>query len=182
MALLPDQIGELLVQVAQRDRSAFSALYDATSSKLYGIVFRIMRRRDLTDEVVQEVYVKIWERAADYSAERGAPMTWMAAIARNRALDEVRKKQHVSIEDRPDVMELASDEPHPLANLEASQDARRLRACLDTLEPQRRDLVVRAYFDGMSREELASKFGSPVGTIKTWLHRALAQLKACLST
>ena len=82
---------ELLQRVAVKDKTAFSALYAATSAKLYGIVLRILVRRDLADEVLQEVYVKIWERAGDFDPGRASPITWMAAIARNRALDEARK-------------------------------------------------------------------------------------------
>src|SRR5262245_24007448 len=87
----------LLERVAARDRQAFSALYTATSAKLYGIILRIARRRDIADEVLQEVYVQIWQRAAHYDASKGSPITWMVAIARNRALDEARRKKAVSI-------------------------------------------------------------------------------------
>ena len=100
MAQTAHPIADLLARVARRDAEAFGALYDATSAKLYGIVLRILKRRDLADEVLQEVYVKIWERAGDFDAGRASPITWMATIARNRALDEARKRQPVSIEER----------------------------------------------------------------------------------
>lgn len=174
-------ISALLARAAQKDETAFAALYDATSSKLYGIIVRILKRRDLADEVLQEVYLKIWQRAADFDPTRASPITWMATIARNRALDEVRRRNPVSIEDTPEALQVASGEPHPLLALELSQDGARLKACLDRLEPLRRDIVVQAYFDGASREELSQRHGHPVATIKTWLHRSLAQLKACLS-
>ena len=174
-------ISELLTRVARKDEHAFALVYDATSPKLYGIVLRILRRRDLADEVLQEVFVKIWERAADFDASRASPITWMAAIARNRALDEVRKRRPVSIEDTPEALDVADLGPDPLAALEAGQDAGRLRGCLEQLEPVKRDIVVAAYWNGDSREELSQRFGAPVATIKTWLHRSLAQLKACLS-
>jgi len=93
----PHQLTELLARVATRDRVAFRQFYEATSSKLYGIVLRILRRRDIADEVLQEVYVKVWERAADFNPTVASPITWLAAIARNRALDEVRRRQAVSI-------------------------------------------------------------------------------------
>lgn len=176
-----NDISALLARVANKDAAAFEALYDFTSAKLYGIILRILRRRDMADEVLQEVYVKIWERAADFDAMRASPITWMATIARNRALDEIRKRTPLSIEDTPEALEVPSAEPHPLAALELSQDLHALQACLDRLEPQRKEIVLQAYLLGATREELSQRFGHPVATIKTWLHRSLAQLKACLT-
>ena len=175
-------ITDLLVQVGTGDRPAFSRVYDATSSKLYGIILRILKRRELADEVLQEVYVKIWERAADFDPTRASPITWMATIARNRALDEVRKRVALSIEDTPEALNVASSEASPLQAVELSQDVQRLMTCLNGLDPQRREMVVLAYINGSSREELSQRFSHPVATIKTWLHRSLAQLKACLSS
>ena len=182
MAVSANDISRLLAWAGDKDPDAFSALYDATSSKLYGIILRILRRRDLADEVLQEVYVKIWEHAAEFDPGRASPITWMATIARNRALDEVRKKTPVSIEDTPEALDVPSSGPDPLAALETSQDIRRLKACLDTLDPMKREIVVLAYLNGASREQLSQRFGHPVATIKTWLHRSLAQLKVCLTS
>jgi len=174
-------VTDLLTRVAAADQQAFATLYDATSAKLYGIILRILRRRDLADEILQEVYVKIWERAADFDPRRGSPITWMATIARNRALDEVRRHSHASIEDTPEALSVASEEPLPLQLAETAEDVRRLKECLDKLDPKRRDMVVLAYMNGSSREELSQQFGHPVATIKTWLHRSIAQLRSCLS-
>jgi RNA polymerase sigma-70 factor, ECF subfamily len=170
----------LIERIAARDRAAFSTLYAATSAKLYGIILRILRRRELADEVLQEVYVQIWERAAYYDATKGAPITWMVAIARNRALDEVRRKSAVSIEDTPEVMNLAGEEEHPLDRVEKSQELARLSQCLDALESDRRELVLLAYREGMSRETLGQRFSRPPATIKSWLRRSLLQLRDCL--
>ena len=175
-----DDLSALLVRVAGRDKAAFAALYAATSAKLYGVILRILLRRDVADDLLQEVFIKIWERAVDYDASKGSPIAWMVAIARNRALDEVRRKRPVSIEDAPETMEIASDDPSPLDNLNQSQDRQRLNRCLDGLEPDRRDMVLLAYREGLSREELAERYARPVPTIKTWLRRSLAQLKDCL--
>ena len=185
IALMPTtsaDLVQLLARVAQRDREAFNALYRATSAKLYGVVLRILVRRDLADEVLQEAFVKIWERAGDFDPTRASPITWMVTIARNRALDEVRKKGHLRIDDEPGALEVA--DPLPLASdtIEQNDDRRRLGNCLDKLEPERRDIVKLAYLDGLSREELAARFGHPVPTIKTWLHRSLKQLKDCLTS
>lgn len=176
----PQDIANLLAAVARKDREAFSALYSATSAKLYGTVLRILQRRDLADEVLQEVYVKIWDRAADYDASRASPVTWLATIARNRALDEARRKRPSSIEDHPELLDVASDDESALARVMRGEDGKRLVDCLMQLDPQRRDMVVLAYCEGLSREELAEKYAQPVNTVKTWLRRSLATLKGCL--
>lgn len=174
-------IVDLLARVRHGETAAFEQLYDVTNAKLYGIVLRILKRRDLADEVLQEVYVKIWQRAGDFDSGRASPISWMATIARNRALDEIRKRSHVSIEDVPAALDVPSSDLYPLKALELSQDMSRLSRCLDQLEPQRKEIVLQAYLHGASREELSQRFGHPVATIKTWLHRSLAQLRACLS-
>ena len=173
---------ELLQRVAVKDKTAFSALYAATSAKLYGIVLRILVRRDLADEVLQEVYVKIWERAGDFDPVRASPITWMATIARNRALDEARKTKPVSLEDMPADFDVVSDAPLALDVLLENEDGRRLADCFQKLEAEKRDVVVQAYLNGLSREDLGKRFNRPVPTIKTWLHRSLAQLKDCLGS
>ena len=112
---------------------------------------------------------------------RGSPIGWLAAIARNRALDEVRRKVPQSIEDTPEALDVMSDTLDQLTQLEQHEDLRKLAACLDKLEGNRREMVVLAYCHGLSREDLSRRFAAPVPTIKTWLHRSLAQLRACLS-
>ncbi len=175
-------LSQLLARTGAKDRAAFAALYRATSSKLYGIVLRILQRRDVADEVLQEVYVKIWNKAVDFDPRVASPIAWMAASARNRALDEVRKKRPDSLEDHPEFLEIASDEESGLDRVMRGEDGQRLTDCLSRLEPEKRDMVVRAYCDGASREELAEKYGQPVNTVKTWLRRSLAQLRTCLGS
>ena len=177
----PASLVVLMQRVAARDRAAFSALYNATSAKLYGIVLRILRRRDAADEVLQEVYVQVWQRAASFDAAKGSPVAWMAAIARNRALDAVRRKQPLSLEDAPEALDIATDEPDPLACAEQSEELARLRQCLDRLDSDRRELVLLAYREGLTREALALRLARPTGTIKSWLRRSLLQLRDCLS-
>jgi RNA polymerase sigma-70 factor (ECF subfamily) len=180
--LTPAELVSLLAAVANRDETAFEKLYAATSAKLYGVVLRILRRPELADEVMQEAYLKIWNGAAQFDASLASPITWMVAIARNRAIDLVRKKTDVSVEDMPDAPELAADVPDPLAVRERSEDARRLLDCLARLEPEQRQLVLLAYYDGLSREQLAARFKRPVNTIKTWLRRSLLAVRECLGS
>ena len=172
----------LMSAVARKDRAAFAALYTATSAKLYGIIVRILPTRGMADEIMQEVYVKMWDRAGDFDAGRASPISWMAAIARNRALDEARKRTPLSIEEMPDGYEPAAEPGHPLDGKERSEALRALLGCLSSLDKEKREIVLLAYYRGLSREALAKRYDHPVATIKTWLHRSLAQLRMCLGS
>lgn len=162
--------------MALGDRAAFEMLYAATCKKLYGIVVRIVGRRDVADDVPQDVYVRIWQRAGEFDPARSSPITWLATIARNRALDEAKRKTMRSLEECPELQNLPSDDD-PRTRLEQEEEWRRLRAGLDRLEPEKREIVLLAYTYGMTREEIASRVGRPIPTVKTWLRRSLAQLR-----
>ncbi|WP_247468381.1 sigma-70 family RNA polymerase sigma factor, partial [Bradyrhizobium sp. 62] len=138
--LTPAELVGLIGAVAQGDQAAFERLYVATRAKLYGVVLRILRRQDLAEEVIQETYVKIWNSAGQFNPALASPITWMASIARNRAIDIVRKKTEVSIEEEPQAMEVASDSPDPLARREMTEELRRLLECIGRLEPDRQRL------------------------------------------
>jgi len=170
----------LLAAVAKRDQAAFERLYNATRAKLYGVVLRILRRQDLAEEVVQEAYVKIWNSAGQFNPGVASPITWMVSIARNRAIDVARKRSEVSIEDEPSAQEAAADSPDPLARREMTEELKRLLECVGRLEPDRQKLVLLAYYNGWSREQLAAKFDAPVNTVKTWLRRSLLDVRECL--
>jgi RNA polymerase sigma-70 factor (ECF subfamily) len=168
-----------LQHTAQGDTAAFEVVYKATSVKLYGIVVRILGRCELAEEVLQEVYVRVWQRAGDFDPTRSSPITWLATIARNRALDEARRGTTRSLEDFPELLQLPSEDD-PSASAEAKEQLRRLHACLDGLEPEKKEIVLLVYYHGMTREEIATRFKRPIATVKTWLRRSLAQLKDCL--
>jgi RNA polymerase sigma-70 factor, ECF subfamily len=175
-----DDLTEWLLGAARGDREAFAALYRATSAKLYGAVLRILGDRALASDILQEVYVKVWSRAASYDQTKASPMTWMAAIARNRALDETRKRKIASLDPEDEDLHLAAPAQDPLEGRARSEELRRLLSCLDGLDAERRRIVVQAYCHGLSRDELAAQFARPVATIKTWLRRSLLQLRECL--
>jgi RNA polymerase sigma-70 factor, ECF subfamily len=180
--LTPAELVWLMAAVAKGDQAAFERLYAATRAKLYGVVLRILRRADLADEVIQETYLKIWHNAGSFDPKLATPITWMVAIARNRALDLVRKKGETSIEDEPAAMEAADEEADPLARREMTEELKRLLACLGRLEEDRRRMVLLAYYSGWSRDQLAAKFDAPANTIKTWLRRSLLELRECLGS
>jgi RNA polymerase sigma-70 factor, ECF subfamily len=180
--LTPAELVWLMAAVAKGDEAAFERLYAATRAKLYGVVLRILRRSDLAEEVVQETYLKIWNGAGRFDPKLATPITWMVAIARNRALDVVRKRGETSIEDEPAALDAAGEEPNPLARREMTDELRRLLACLGKLEEDRRRLVLLAYYGGWSRDQLAAKFDRPTNTIKTVLRRSLMEIRECLGS
>ena len=181
MPMTTSDLVRLLDLTASGDRKAFEGLYQATSAKLYGIVLRILVRRELAEEVLQDVYLKVWQRAGDFDASRSSPITWMATIARNRALDEVRRGIARPTADASEAAEVADPQMLASDRVELSDDFRRLERCLSGLEADKRSMVLLAYLDGWSREQLAKRFGHPISTVKTWLHRSLKQIKDCLA-
>jgi RNA polymerase sigma-70 factor, ECF subfamily len=168
---------ELLQATARGNHAAFRALYQATSPKLFGVVLRIIRNRTVAEEVLQETYVKIWQKADRFSPEAGQPMAWLSTIARNRAIDRIRSEtiERARAGDDDGVLDRIAA---PAADDVVLQES--LRVCLAQLDEDARNCVVLAYCSGFSREELAERFGRPVGTIKTLLHRSVRMLKACL--
>ena len=145
-----DDLADLIGRVAARDAAAFAALYKQTSAKLYGVIARILPRGDLGAEALQEAYVRIWEKAGDFDPLRGSPLAWMATIARNRALDEVRRVRPGSLEDLPESFEPAADEVDPLAARERSEALAALVNCLQALDEEKRAVVLLAYYRGWS--------------------------------
>lgn len=177
--LTPADLVWLIAAVAKGDAAAFERLYAATRAKLYGVVLRILRRQDLAEEVLQETYVRIWNGAGQFDPALASPITWMASIARNRAIDLVRRRSELSLEEEPDT-EVHSDSPDPLARREMTEELKRLLECIGQLEPDRQKLVLMAYYNGWSRERLAEKFEAPLNTIRTWLRRSLLDIRDCL--
>ena len=177
-----DDLVELLRGAAARDAAAFASLYRATHAILYGVVARILTRGEASGEALQEAYVRIWEKAGEFDPVKGSPIAWMATIARNRALDEVRRVRPVSLEEMPEGFEPAAEAVDPLAARARSERLSALLECLGALEADRREAVLLAYYRGFSRDALARRFDRPVATIKTWLRRGLLQLRECLES
>jgi RNA polymerase sigma-70 factor (ECF subfamily) len=174
-------IAAALGRIPSGDRSAVQTVYRLTSAKLFGVALRIMGERSEAEDVLQEVYVTVWRKAADFDANRASPMTWLIAIARNRAIDRLRVTRH-SRRMEPNVQ--ADDVPDGAAGadgaLENAQDHVRLHGCLDGLAAHERGALRGAFFDGNTYEELAARMSVPLGTMKSWIRRAMIKLKACL--
>ena len=178
--LMQTELVWLLGAVAKGDVAAFERLYVATRAKLYGVLLRILGRPALADEVMQETYLKVWKMADQFDPALASPITWMVAIARNRAIDIVRKRGDVSIEEEPEALEVAAEAPQPLARREMTEELRRLLTCLGKLDPEKQRIVLLAYSSGWSREQLAQKLDIPVNTVKTWLRRSLLEIRECM--
>jgi len=175
------QLGEWLAAVARGDSKAFEQVYRATSAKLFGVCIGILPTRSDAEEVLQEVFTNIWRKAAQFDATRASPITWLAMMARNRAIDKLRSSTNERAGAPIELAEEIHDEtPTTAAVAEASDDKRRLESCMGQLEPQRRTLIRTAFFEGVTYEDLAKRSGSPLGSVKSWIRRGLAQLKACL--
>jgi RNA polymerase sigma-70 factor, ECF subfamily len=170
---------QLLGRAALGERGAFQELYRATAPKLFGVALRILRREDWAEEVLQECYVSVWRHAAEYRPGLAAPMTWMTSIVRNRCLDWLRRPNPEPLDDQA-LQEIESGNPGPLALLEQGRDSAALARCLRGLESKQRQAIALAFFDGLSHAELAQHLREPLGTVKTWVRRGLARLRACL--
>src|SRR5688572_11446683 len=169
-SICPERLARLLAATATKDQAAFAELYDLTKSNLFGIALMVLRRRDLAEDVTQEAFIRIWRSAASFDPARGMPITWMATIVRNLAID-VKRSPAAEPTDDSELSVIPFNGRSALEELEASDNHRRLREAMKTLDPLRRKLVIAAYINGESREQLSQRFGAPVNTIKTWLRR-----------
>jgi RNA polymerase sigma-70 factor, ECF subfamily len=180
MSVGGDEIAGLLSRCALRDRQAFAALYSRTSAKLFGVTLRILKDRSEAEEALQEVYVKIWQRADRYVAGGYSPISWLVAIARNHSLDILRGRKPKS-EDIDVALEIADAAPTPEQAAADSGERARIDSCLDELDSDKAAAVRGAYLDGYSYDELATRFSVPLNTMRTWLRRSLLKLRECLS-
>lgn len=172
------ELSQLLQRCALGDKSAFRTLYESQSARLHGLALRITRDPALAADATHDAFVQVWRQAQRFDPGRGAAGAWLVSILRYRALDIIRRRQR----ERPgyEPPEMADETPDALAQLQASAEGAALRACLEELEPDRQRLLLRAFADGLSHSELAAETGTPLGTVKSWIRRALAALKRCL--
>lgn len=172
-------IEKLLGRVALRDRSAFRELYSLTSPKLFGICVRLLKDRAEAEDALQEIYVKIWQRAGSFSQRGLSPISWLVAIARNHGIDVLRARKPQS-DDLDDKIDLAAGDMSPETAAVLSSEGRRIDICMGELDPAHAVAVRKAYVDGYSYEELAQELDAPLNTIRTWLRRSLIKLRECL--
>jgi RNA polymerase sigma factor (sigma-70 family) len=167
----------LLGASAQGDKQAFSQLYKATSKQLYAVSLKMLIRRELAEDALQEAYVRIWHNASEYRTGKGTVLTWMVSIVRYRALDILRYHK-IRKED-----ELVESESFDLDTSEKISDSEQLLLdkCLQQLDLQQRQAIYLAYFNGCSHQEVVKHLNNPLGTIKSWIRRGLMSLQSCLT-
>ena len=187
------ELSQLLGRASLGDRVAFATLYERTSPHLLAVVMRINRDRGQAEDILQEVYVNVWRAASRFDAAQSQPLTWLTSIARNRAIDSLRRAQtqpHIQSlgapgagaeHERDDVYDSVADTaPSPLDLLTRAADSRSLAECMDRLSATQRQSVALAFFHGLSHAEIAAQMRHPLGTVKSWVRRALMTLKSCL--
>jgi len=184
-------LADLVARVALGNRAAFQALYQRTCSQLFGAVVRIQPDRAQAEDVLQEIYVNVWRAAASFDPTRAQPMAWLVSIARHAAIDSLRRAQaRVQAaapaagpdgDEEDPVERVASDTPGPLDLLQQAADARELTRCVDHLSSQQQQCVALAFYQGLSHGEISQHLAQPIGTVKSWLRRALLTLKDCLA-
>lgn len=169
----------LLLQIGQGNRNAFRQLYDQASPQLFAVALRLLRKRDVAEEVLQEVFLTLWHAADQYDIERGSVRTWLSTITRNKCIDRIRRTPVETLPLLDDDI-LASEKDDPLAHVLDQDHHAMLSVCLDGLDNQQRQCVSLAFFDGMTHQEVAAHLTVPLGSAKTWIRRGLDFLKKCM--
>lgn len=176
-----EHLVNLLKLSAEGDKDSFENLYNLTSAKLFGICLRILKERQVAEDVLQDVYVKIWRNAKGFDSAKASPITWLATIARNTSIDKKRSTGKWNMVSDDVLEQKSSDEKGALDTMLASEGSMEIIKCLDTLEQRQSDVIRRAFFDGASYNEIAASLNAPLGTVKSWVRRGLIKLKGCLS-
>ncbi|MFM9975823.1 MAG: sigma-70 family RNA polymerase sigma factor, partial [Beijerinckiaceae bacterium] len=146
-----------------------------------GVAERILRRRALAEEATQDAFVQLWRKASSFDAKLGSGRTCLYTILRNRALNILRNESRTELSNDDSTFDAVSDEDDPEVVVMKLGEASRLRACLEKLEPARRQAIVLAYAKGLSHGEIASKLDIPLGTIKSWIRRSMITLRECMA-
>lgn len=173
-----DTVGELLVGVAQGDQRAFAQLYDMLSSRVFGLILRVVVDRSQSEEVLQEVFLEIWQSASRFAPNKGQGRTWVMTMAHRRAVDRVRASQAATGRDvRVGLRDLDTEHDRVAEEGELRIEAQRLTTAIQTLPDAQREALVLAYYGGYSQSEIAALLGTPLGTIKTRMRDALSRMR-----
>lgn len=184
------ELAQLLSRSALGDRRAFADLYRRTSAHLFAVVLRIQRDRAVAEDVLQDVFVGLWRMAGSYDGRQGQPMTWLTSIARHRAIDSLRRQQAqpatqpLERDDDDDSgsagPQWPSEAPGPVELLDRAGQARQLGECMAGLTAEQRQCMALAFYDGLSQSEISAHLRAPLGSVKSWIRRALGTLRRCL--
>jgi RNA polymerase sigma-70 factor (ECF subfamily) len=183
LAVLAMEDGDVVVRLQRREPQALAELYDRYGGMIYRLVLRIVRDTGIAEDLVQETFLRAWNRAGAFDSERGAAGPWLLAIARNRALDYLRAKSRRVA----NTMELNETE-HPARFLDFPDEAlnfdmaRQIKRALEQLSADQRAAIELAYFEGLSQSEIAERMGQPLGTVKTWMRRAMLRMRESMGS
>jgi RNA polymerase sigma-70 factor (ECF subfamily) len=179
MAEDPD-LARLLGAVAAGDRVALRRVYEAQAARLFGLANAILRDRDAAADALQDAFLRVGQRAAQYDSARGAAAAWLAGVVRHAALDQARRRGRELPCDDPALGD-AAVAPEALERVAAQADGRRLRECLEGLEEKNRSGILLAFVHGLSHSQVAARLSVPLGTVKAWIRRGLLQLRDCMT-
>jgi RNA polymerase sigma-70 factor, ECF subfamily len=175
------QLASALVSAGQGNRAAFEEVYKRTSAKLFGICLRIFHDRQDAEDALQDAYVTIWNRATTFEPSRASPITWLATVTRNRAIDRLRARKSTATAPVEEAYEVPDTAPLADAAMMAGQEGDALNECMASLEARDAAFIQQAFLGGATYAELAERDAVPLGTIKSRIRRALLKLRECLS-
>lgn len=177
-----------MARIKTRDASGLSELYDQYNRLLFGLILSVLKKREEAEDILQEVFVSIWEKADKFDLERGTVYTWIVTLARNKSIDRLRskvykeqKKQSTSLNDEDVFHPLYSDESDPLENAILTERARKVHSALNQISEKQRKILHMAYFSGMSQTEISEEFDIPLGTVKTRMRDGMIKLRELLA-
>ncbi len=170
------RLADALARAGRGSQSALAEVYQATSAKL----FRILGERGEAEDALQDIYLNVWRKAGSFDPERASPITWLAALARNRSIDRLRARGNHISEPVEAALHISDPAPDAATSLEAAESGARLSGCIGELEARKAEAIRTAFFEGSTYAELAVRSGVPLGTMKSWVRRGLHQLKECL--
>jgi RNA polymerase sigma-70 factor, ECF subfamily len=179
-------VERLLSRIGLRDAVAFKSLYALVSPRLMAVAYRVVQDRALAEDVLQEVFIKVWNESMPRPAGQAKTWAWLCVTTRNRAIDVIRKKRPETplswLDDNGDehFHDVLDDAHSPLANLLAHEDGQRLGHCMGRLESEPRQAVLLAFYEGLTHPQIATRMQRPLGTIKAWTRRSMQRLKDCM--
>jgi RNA polymerase sigma-70 factor (ECF subfamily) len=176
-----DKDVELLKSIAARDEAALAQLYDGYRVILFGLLMRILNNREEAEDVLQEVFLQVWRRAADFDENRGRPFTWLVTLTRSRGIDRLRTlavRERVAIAGAKEESDAVSD---AASDAFRSEQRGLVTNALDQLPDEQKRPLMLAYFDGLTQSEIAARLGAPLGTVKTRMRTGMMKLREVLA-
>ncbi|MGY0399489.1 MAG: RNA polymerase sigma factor [Ostreibacterium sp.] len=180
---LSNDPNELLLQVSLSNRQAFKKLYDLISAKLFAVSLRITKQESLSEEVLQDSFMKVWDNAYCFDPQRAQAITWIGTIVRNKSIDMIRKNskyQHYT-EYHDDSIEYPDGQDTPEQLAMTYFDIKAVNLCLELLNDKQKEVILMAYLEGYTHQQISEIKALPIGSVKTWLHRGIDKLKRCLN-